>query len=79
MNEYGCTMTKHRVVPMPATRPIISFRWLCEMMQSRSMVCLFDTSNRPVYGVIGQIQAEDGSGKCWNVKLDTQWVFVRAE
>jgi hypothetical protein len=57
----------------------LSFKWLCEMMQSRIPVTLLDTSNRPVIGVIGHIQAEDGSGKCWNVKLDNQWVFVRAE
>ena len=61
------------------TRSIISFKWLCEMMQSRATISLLDTSNKPVYGVIGHIQAEDGSGKCWNVKLDNQWVFVRAE
>jgi hypothetical protein len=60
-------------------RSVLSFRWLCEAMQTRATVSLFDTSNKPVYGVIGHIQAEDGSGKCWNVKLDNQWIFVRAE
>ena len=57
--------------------PVISFRWLCDMMQSRQRVVLLESNGQPVGGIIGQIQAEDGSGKCWNVKVGEVWIFVR--
>jgi hypothetical protein len=57
--------------------PVISFKWLCDMMQSRQRVVLFDSNNTPVTGIIGQIQAEDGSGKCWNLLVGERKVFVR--
>jgi len=60
-----------------ANKPVISFRWLCDMMQSRQHVTLLDNYSNPVTGIIGQIQAEDGSGKCWNVTVGSITVFVR--
>jgi hypothetical protein len=83
MNDYTIgsvyALRNRNSEPLTFTRPVLSFKWLCEMMQKRVTVTLLDTSNKPVYGVIGHIQAEDGSGKCWNVKLDDRWIFVRAE
>lgn len=66
--------TPQRVV---GTSPVISFRWLCDMMQSRQRVVLLNSNNAPIAGVIGQIQAEDGSGKCWNVMVGERKIFVR--
>lgn len=60
-----------------ANRPVISFRWLCDMMQSRQVITLLDAYGNPLTGIVGQIQAEDGSGKCWNVKVGEVWIFVR--
>lgn len=66
--------TPQRVV---GTSPVISFQWLCDMMKSRQRVVLLNSNNAPVTGIIGQIQAEDGSGKCWNVTVGERKVFVR--
>jgi hypothetical protein len=76
MNEaiYGNSIRWRNVT---GNAPVISFQWLCEMMQSRQRVVLLDSANEPVTGVIGEIQAEDGSGKCWNVTVSGRRVFVR--
>ena len=57
--------------------PVVSFQWLCDMMKSRQRVVLLDSNGQPVGGIIGQIAAEDGSGKCWNVTVGERKVFVR--
>ena len=82
MNEdytIGTVYALRNNVPLTVTRPVLSFKWLCEMMQSRTTVTLFSGGNTPVHGVIGSIQAQGVSGKCWNVELDGLKIFVRAE
>lgn len=77
MNEtmYWRDISSRRVF---GQSPVISFQWLCDMMKSRQRVVLLDSNSQPVGGIIGQIAAEDGSGKCWNVKVGEVWIFVRS-
>lgn len=71
------------VVPTPASFPpntVYSYEWLCSSMRNRETVSIL--SNGKVHtGIVNGIQAEDGSGRHWLVKMHngSEWFYVRAE
>lgn len=68
----------HRGVASPAPVycspvPVYDISWLFNSFKNRTRIEL-----RGVSGVINQIQAEDGSGKSYNVKFDNErTVYIR--
>ena len=66
--------------PITNEQLVYSFQALCVTMQKRAMVTLQGPDGKHYTGHINSIQAEDGSGRNWNVTLDNRHtIFVRAE
>lgn len=67
--------------PKPAaSRPHISYQWLCDAMRKRTEVLLYDENGQACQGRINGLRIEDGSGTCFLIKLDNREkeIFVRA-
>jgi hypothetical protein len=58
-----------------------SFDQLCCAMKNRTQITVIGAWGHPITGLVNRIEAEDGSGKCWNVTLQsgihTSTIFVR--
>jgi hypothetical protein len=71
-------MTWRNVIPQ---KPAPRFEEICGAMKSRTHITLTDARGYPVTGLVNRIEAEDGSGRCWNVTIShgihTSTVFVR--
>ena len=71
------------VPSVPSTFPsrtVYSFDWLCKAMRNRETVSVIG-NNKVHSGIINGIQAEDGSGRHWLVKMHngSEWIYLRAE
>ena len=72
------TMTCRNVLQ---TKPIPRFEEICAAMKNRTHITLSGAWGNLVTGIVNRIEAEDGSGKCWNVTIShgihTSTIFVR--
>lgn len=52
-------------------------------MKNRTQITVIGAFGCRITGLVNQIEAEDGSGKCWNVTIShgihTSKIFVRTE
>jgi hypothetical protein len=75
------TMTWRNVLPAPKPDP--SFDQLCCAMKNRTQITVTGAFGSSITGLVNRIEAEDGSGKCWNVTIShgvhTSTIFVRTE
>jgi hypothetical protein len=75
------TMTWRNILPAQKLDP--SFDQLCRAMKNRTQITVTGAFGCRITGLVNQIEAEDGSGRCWNVTIShgihTSKVFVRAE
>jgi len=60
---------------------VYCFRFLCDSMQNRTSVRIYDNSGNAHTGVVNGIRVEDGSGRHFLVQLTSspEWIYLRAE